>query len=864
MGQGGMGEVYRARDTRLGRDVALKTLLSSAALDPDRLARFDQEARATAALNHPNILAVYDVGTHDGIAYVVSELLEGETLREALAGSPLPPRQATDYAMQIAHGLAAAHEKSIVHRDLKPENLFVTRDGRVKILDFGLAKLTQSVTTSSTMAPTGAVGTAAGMLLGTIGYMAPEQIRGTAVDHRADVFAFGAVFYEMLTGSRAFHGQSPADTISAILKEEPPALAPGAAAIAAPLQRVVQRCLEKTPERRFHSMLDVAYAIEAATVHSGSAPLPKAMIPTASPWRSKAVWLLAMGTATILVAAGAYVAGRVTTPPWEQDTGVVRFVLPLPDGATLPTGLGSFAVSPDGQRVAVLLRSGATQNVWIRALDEFDMRPVAGTEGATNPALFWSPNGRRIAFLSGGLLKHVDIEGGPVQVVCRCAGAGLGTWAPDGTILLGGQGEPIRQVGASGGDPMPLTRFETGDTSHASPRVLPDGRRFLFAVIGSEDRRGLYVASLSDGEGRRLVPNATRGELSGDYLVYSVDRTVLAHRVDVDTLTPTGDSFVVSDDVRSQAGMATLRATWSASSGTLVFQAGRDESQLTWFDRAGRRLGTLGEPGTHETIALSRDGSRVAFGRAAGETTFSLWTADVRRGVTSRLTAGRMRESDPAWSPAGDRIAFNSIREDGKHLFAISSAGGEPEMILQSAGPQLSLDDWSHDGRHLLYHDPTRMMALELGSGREPVIVSHPEAFRPDEGAFSPDGRAVAYNSTESGRPEVFIEIFPPTGEKWQVSGAGGVQPRWARGGNELYYLALDGTMMVAEITSLSPMPVVGAGRPLFQTDLLNPTTGLDQYAVTSDGERFLILNPIVDERELPLRVVLGWERLLP
>src|SRR3989442_366151 len=481
IGEGGMGEVYRARDTQLGRDVAVKVLPSTYSVDEQRLSRFEQEASAASALNHPNILIVHDIGSHDGSPYVVSELLEGETLRKRISGAPLAQRRAIGYAMEIANGLAAAHEKGIVHRDLKPDNIFITKDGRVKILDFGIAKLTQAEgRQSQTDIPTRRVDTGPGVVMGTVGYMSPEQVRGQVVDHRSDIFSFGAILYEMLSGRRAFHGESAADTMSAILKEDPPDLSDTNQKISPALERLVNHCLEKNPEERFHSASDLAFALEALSGSTATSAQTVAMPAFAPRWfkrRELIAWAVA-GIA-ILIAAIALTISHFRRPPTESHA--VRLFVPPPEKASF----GSFAISPDGLRLAFVATDASGKTLlWIRPLDSINAQPLSGTEEATLP--FWSPDSRFIGFFAGGKLKKIEVTGGPAQTLCNATIPRGATWNRDGVIIFTpGTLEPLYRVSAAGGEPTPVTTFDKsrGETGHRWPYFLPDGRPFLYSVF---------------------------------------------------------------------------------------------------------------------------------------------------------------------------------------------------------------------------------------------------------------------------------------------------------------------------------------------------------------------------------------------
>ena len=513
LGAGGMGEVYRARDTRLGRDVAIKVLPSSFSADADRLHRFEQEACAAGALNHPNILIVHDIGTHDGSPYVVSELLEGETLRERMGGTAQPQRKAIDYALQIAHGLAAAHEKGIVHRDLKPDNIFITKDGRVKILDFGIAKLTQvEGAEAQTDIPTRRVDTGPGVVMGTVGYMSPEQVRGQKVDHRSDIFSFGAILYEILSGRRAFHRESAADTISAILKEHPPDLSETNQRVSPALERLVNHCLEKNPQERFHSASDLAFALEAissASPVSNQTMTAMTALPARAQIRKQLPSIIAAFLALALIAALPFVFLYFRNAPAPRPN-VVRAMIPPPENAHL-LYFNQMAVSPDGLRLAfVAIGANGVTSLWLRPLGALSAQPLAGTEGASNP--FWSPDSRFIGFFADGKLKKIDAAGGPPQTLCNAPGGRGGTWNRDGVIVFAPDyNSALSRVPAAGGAPalLPLDKSRK-EKVHHFPYFLPDGRHFLYRAgvtiaYARDEGNGIYVGSLDSSEYKLIL-----------------------------------------------------------------------------------------------------------------------------------------------------------------------------------------------------------------------------------------------------------------------------------------------------------------------------------------------------------------------
>jgi serine/threonine protein kinase len=873
LGSGGMGEVYQARDTRLGRDVALKILPAAFAADADRLRRFEQEARAAASLNHPNIVAVFDVGTDNETPYVVSELLEGETLRGRLQGGALGVGRAVDYAVQVAHGLEAAHEKGIVHRDLKPENVFVTRDGRVKILDFGLAKLREEAAppaapaTISTTTPD----TVPGAMIGTLVYMSPEQLRSQPVDDRTDIFAFGAILYEMLSGRRPFQSSTIPDTIGAILMKDPPDLTLTNHEVPAGLNMIVRRALEKAPEQRFHSAHDLAFALEAirtARVETDSVfagPSGAGRISR----RPLFAWALLASVAALALLPVAILRMRERLAP-----AVVRLTVTLPDVLVSPHGLATqLAVSPDGKYVAFTAQAGgAGPTLWLRPFDSPVPRSIPGTDDATGP--FWSPDSSHLAFFSGSKLKRVSVARGAVQTICDVVAAtgaassreSIGTWSGTGTILfgIGESGQQLFRVPAGGGDVVPATRLEQNDASHGRPEFLGDDRHFAFAVnVGARDP-DVYVGEL-DGSARVLLKRGNGGPpryVAPDHLVFVRERMLLTHLFDPKRFILRGDPEVIADDLPVEGSGSGLFGV--SQTGLLVYRTGSNPlSQLAWFDRTGRNLGIVGEPGNLVMMGLSPDGLRVAYGRRDLSTgTQNIWVADLTRNISTRLTFESGVDADASWSPDGRQIAFASSRGGRKSLFVIAASGGPERLLLASTGPPLSMDAWSRDGRFILYHaSPTReLLASPLAGGGETFVVVKPRVGVVDEPAFSPDGRWVAYNADESGRNEIYVKRFAPTDATWQISTAGGVQPRWRNDGREVFFLALDGTMMSVDVR-VSDIIEAGQPRALFQTRVV-VSGGVDQYAVTPDGQRFLVMQPFGGYRMMPLAAVLNWPSL--
>jgi serine/threonine protein kinase/Tol biopolymer transport system component len=888
IGAGGMGEVYRARDPRLGRDVAIKILPPSFSADPDRLRRFELEARAAAALNHPNILAVHDVGSHQGAPYLVSELLEGETLRERLsqpsrasvmspqdtalsgvttlsAHAGLPVRRAVEYAIQIARGLAAAHDKNLVHRDLKPENIFITTDGRVKILDFGLAKLTQpdGASNATELPPTTPnLNTQAGMILGTMGYMAPEQVRGLPVDHRADIFAFGVILYEMLAGQRAFQGATSVDTLSAILKEDPPDLPVAERHIPPALERIVDRCLEKSPSARFQSATDLAFALESLSSHSDRSDTG-AVLAGASTRRSRG---RLAGIAAAIVSIALIGTGVVAVRHLREASPVadlVRFVITPPENTPLSQA-APLAISPDGRQVVFGAVSKGQPTLWVRPLAALTAQLLPGTEGASFP--FWSPDSRSIGFFAGGKLMKVQLSGGPPVPLCDAPNGRGGAWNDDNTIIFApSPAAGLQKVASGGGTPAPVTTQDKGEGGHRWPWFLPDNRHFIYVSAaggGGRPSGTLWIGSLDSSEKASMGPSDSNGMYASGHLLFVRGATLMAQPFDPERRTATGEPFPIAEQIFGIA--ATLKASFSVSaSGALVYRPGVGAtSQLTWFDRTGKSLGPVGDPGVHVNLALSPDERRVAVSQAALGS-ISIWMVDLARAsAPSRFTVESGGNFDPVWSPDGAQLVFTSNRTGTFDLYWHPANGSGQDELLLKPDKGAGAPDWSRDGRFLAYSSSGDVEVLPLsGLGSSKVERGKPFAFLQtsfDEGdpAFSPDGRWMAYYSTESGQRQIYVQSFPAGGSKSRISEGGGSEPRWRGDGRELFFLAPDGMMMSARVDTAKDFKVT-VPQPLFQTGITS-TQNNHPYVVTRDGQRFLV--PLINQSAASqMTVVLNW-----
>jgi Tol biopolymer transport system component/predicted Ser/Thr protein kinase len=862
LGAGGMGEVYRARDTKLKREVALKVLPDFFAGDPERMARFQREAEVLAALNHPNIAQIY--GVEDRA--LVMELVPGESLK-----GPLPLETALNYAKQIADALEAAHEKNIIHRDLKPANIMITPAGVVKVLDFGLAAVAQSSDPSNPVnSPTLTISpTRAGMILGTAAYMSPEQARGKPVDKRADIWAFGVVLYETLTGQRLFEGETVSDTLAHVLTKQP-----DWERVPAQVRRLLQACLQKDPKQRLQAIGDWKLMLA-----------DEQQLQITAPSRSRhgiAGWVAA-GVVTVALAGLAFVHFREKPPAAELS----RFQIPMPANLNFPGPTAAAEVSPDGRKLAFpAAGADGKPHLWIRSFDSLDARLLPGTELANVPAPFlWSYDSRFIAFLSSDRkLKKVDISGGPAQTLCDAAGVWGGSWSPDGTILYGGFQGAVMRVSAAGGTPTALTGLDRAraERGHLSPKLLPDGRHFLyFRQSTTPGASGIYVGSIdakpSEQSTKPLLVNEGFPEYyvpSPDsdtgYLLFYREGTVLAQPFNPNKLELSGDPVPIAEPVGSASGSGFFSAS---ANGVLTYvegNGGAGNTQLTWFNREGKTLGTVGDSGIFSTSALSPDGKLAAVSRLDAQYRSSdLWLLDLMRaGAATRFTFDASIVGDPVFSPDGSRIVFLSNRDGPGNLYQKLTNGAKNEEPLLKSTEAKFPTSWSGDGRFLLYAVRTAkakgaiwILPME-GSKKEPMPFQVTE-FSETFARFSPDGRWIAYDSDESGRGEVYVREFllgsdgkPEATGKHQISTGGGTIPQWREDGKELFYMSLDrASMMSAEITTQPGFQSL-PGKMLFQL----PVALGAPPAVSGDGKRFLVATPVAQSGPQQFTVVQNWQ----
>ena len=870
IGSGGMGEVYRARDSRLNREVAIKVLPADVAADHDRLARFEREAQVLASLNHSNIAQIHGVDDSSGTPALIMELVEGPTLANRIANGSIPLDEALPIARQIAEALEVAHEQGIIHRDLKPANIKVRPDGTVKVLDFGLAKAFDPVASgvaSATMSPTLSIhGTQAGIVLGTAAYMAPEQARGKAIDRRVDVWAFGCVLFEMLTGKRAFDGEDATAVLARIIEREPDfSLLPPPTPPA--IRRLLRRSLEKDRKRRLADISDAQLEIDDASIET---PVEiTAASASRTTGRERVAWVLG---ATALLAAGALAV---------PATLYVRRVPPEPtvmrlDVITPPTDEAfSFALSPDGRLLTFVANGEKGAQLWVRSLDQVAARPLAGTDGASYP--FWAPDSRTIGFFADGQLKRVDFAGAALQVLASAPYPRGGAWNAEGVIVFAPSiADPLMRVAATGGPATPVTRLETGQGSHRWPQFLPDGRRFLFLMAtGQSGTQGIYVASLDRGEPRRVLPADTAGAFAAPgYLLLASQGMVNAYAFDPGPATVSGEPTPIAQPVGMDDG-AFHSAFTVSSAGILAHRAGASRRQLVWFDRSGKRLGAIGQPDDAALAnpSLAPDGRRVAVARET-QGNFDVWLLDARRGVSTRFTFDAAVENAAVWSPDGSRIVFRSSRRGVFDLFEKRADGTTDEQPLLVTPQSKSPLDWSRDGRFLLYgtndlKTGSDLWALPMTGDRRPFAVVQ-SVFDEIEGQFSPDGRWLAYASNESGRYQIYVRAFPEPGGKLQISVAGGVQPRWRPDGRELFFVDADGQLTAVPIHLAADKRTLEAGAPqaLFATRLATGgniaaagAQALAQYLAMPDG-RFL-MNIAAEAVTSPITIVLNWQEAI-
>lgn len=858
-----MGEVFRARDTRLDRTVAIKILRRDAAQPPEARLRFEREARAVAQLAHPNICALYDVGSEGETDYIVMELLEGETLASRLQRGPLPLAEALRCGIEISEALAAAHRRGIVHRDLKPANVMLTRSG-VKLLDFGLARAAMPAGVEASEAPTEQHPvTSDGMVVGTLAYMAPEQLEGKPVDARADIFALGAVLYESLTGRRAFAGPSAQSLMAAILGGEPPALVTLLPDVPPILDRLVATCLAKDPEKRWESAADLAH--ELRWIAGGMGDRPARAVEKAAPSRRWA--FIGAGAVAVLLALATAFLLRHADRPAEAT----RFKILPPSGETM---LGFVVLSPDARQLLLLLRDNAGKNALaVRSLDSLETRVLPGTENARGA--FWSPDSREIAFFSDGKLQRMSAEGGPSSVVCDSGGAVWGAWGGDGTIVFTKEFTgPLLAVAAAGGAPRQISTPDPahGDVWQSQPSFLPDGRHFLYLVSdGKSARRTIAVGSIDPGEKPRILfPSDTNAVFADPgYLLFARDDAVFAWRFDLRKLETIGEPFPAFENVHWAVWDNFL--SLSAAGRRVAYMSWLPRRRLMWVDRKGRELGAVGEPGSYFDVRISPDGTKVAVATRdmAHGRNGDVWILDAARGTGLRLTPEPNDDFNPAWFADGERVLYVSERGRFYSIFERPAGGGPAKVVLQGDRDEM-LPQVAVDQRHVLTSENTAgkesRMLTSLDDVAHPLRLGTDPSFSEEHGRLAPDGRFCAFDSIESGQREVYLEPVP-NGPRRQVSVGGGQMPVWNRDGRELFYAARNGLLMSVAVRTEGGRIELGEPQPLFPLDF--DISGelswhLLPYDVAPDGQRFLVVRRMPGVEPDGAIVVSDWTAALP
>jgi len=871
IGAGGMGEVYRARDSRLQREVAVKVLPEALARNEQFLARFEREAKSISSLNHPNICTLHDVGHQDGTHFLVMELLDGENLAERLEKKGALAGQVLTYGAQIADALHHAHRHGIVHRDLKPGNVVLTKNG-AKLLDFGLARAaleSQAVVQGLTALPTQMQPlTQEGTILGTFQYMAPEQLEGLESDARTDIFALGALLYEMATAKKAFEGKSRTSLIAAIVSYQPPPVSSIQPMAPAALDHVVRKCLEKNPDDRWQSAHDVAGELRWIAEGGSQAGLP-AILPGRRPtWRGVA-WGLAGIFAGIALAA-AWITGFQLRPPAERP--VLRSMVLAPQGKSFALGGldgAALTLSPDGRYLTFKVHGENEDLLWLRPLDTLAAHPLPGTNHAAWP--FWSPDSRYIAFFAEGKLKKVDLVGSPAVTLCDASDGRSGSWSRDGTLLFAASpNTPISRVSAAGGKPETVTKLdeEHQETTHRWATFLPDGRHFLY-MAGTHNAgmksevNAVYLAELGSPERKLLLQARSNVSYASGHLLYVRDHILLAQPFDARALKLAGDPVPLGESVGYDPTF--FRSQFAAAdSGLLAYAAGGSGSKnrMVWTDRAGKELEEAGPPADYGQVSLSPDGKKLAYELLDPDAgTEDIWVQDLGRPGRTRLTFGQTNELRPVWSPDGTRIVY-SVSGKFDDLYGKPAVGGNEEVLLHSDQDKIP-ESWSADGKYLLFEANDRkngtewdLWILPLTGDRKPYPYVNTR-FNEHEGRFSPDGKWILYVSDESGKNEVYVAPFPATGAKWQVSTAGGFVAMWTRGGSEIIYLTPDLTSTSVAVTTHGSTIDLGSPRPLFKNR--NAMGG----ALSPDGNKVLLVLRPEEELDLPIVLIDNWPAAL-
>ena len=881
LGAGGMGEVYRARDTRLDRTVAIKILPAHLSSSAELKARFDREARAISSLNHRHICHLYDVGAQDGTDYLVMEYVQGETLGDRLLKGPVPLKQALEFGIQITEALAAAHRAGILHRDLKPQNVMLTAAG-AKLLDFGLAKTSPAILGTSAavsgMTPSTPTMTVAelsspaqpltrqGTVMGTFQYMAPEVLQGAEADPRSDIFSLGCVLYEMITGRRAFEGKSQLSVLTGILEKDPGPVSQILPTSPASLDHAIKTCLEKNPEERFQTAQDVR--LQLKWIAEGGAQSPIAASPAKSTRLVWIVWIVAAAALLLaLVAAAAYVNLSSRSGPV-----VISSILP-PEGSafvTMAPASGPAVISPDGTHVAFVARDEKGKTLlYVRALDSTVPQVLPDTDDAMYP--FWSWDARDLGFFAVGKLKRIPISGGPPQTICDASNGRGGTWNKDGVILFTPTvASPIFRVSASGGTPEPASKLDASGISDSQrwPQFLPDGKQFLFWArnsLGQGEQQEL-LGTLGSLQTRLVLKTAMAARYSAGYLLFLRDQTLLAQPFNLSRMELTGEPQPVAEHVTLN-GATNVPEFSSSETGTLVYHAGDAAGawDLIWFTRDGKTAGAIAQEDRYYYPALSPDGDRLAVSLFNGtQGIANIWILDLKRGTKSRLTFNSGFQLSSLWSHDGKTLYYAADAKGARHIYSRPADGsGSEETVLETPGIFESPQSFSPDGRYLVFvrepmnlHGNFAIWALPMFGDRKPFPIVD-NAFNDFNPTLSPAGKWLAYQNNESGRSEIYLTPFPAGGAKWQVSTGGGVDPRWRGDGKELYFLDPTDSLMAVDVDSSGPAPRLGIPHMLFQAVGVQRQVGT--YVVTPDGKKFLVNRGSAKQGTEPITLIQNW-----
>jgi serine/threonine protein kinase/Tol biopolymer transport system component len=873
LGAGGMGEVYRARDTRLERQVAVKVLAAHLSSSPELKQRLEREARAISSLNHPYICQLYDIGSQDGTDYLVMELLEGETVGERLRRGCLPLNEALKIGTEVADALEFAHRAGIVHRDLKPANVMLTKSG-AKLMDFGLAKpfgmnaptsgaapAFTAVATMTGLSPMSPL-TTAGSIVGTIQYMSPEQIEGKEADARSDIFALGAVLYEMVTGKRAFVGKSQISVASSILEKDPEPISAAKPMTPSAFEHVVRTCLQKNPEERFQTAHDIRLELKWIAEDRSSPSAPAFPAAPLHP-RERLVW----AAAVVIAIVASAIAGIFIARP-SEPARTIRTVIAPPEGTSFRlTGdvSGPPVLSPDGAYVAFSAAAAEGKVVlWVRPMDKLEARALPGTENVIFP--FWSPDSRSLAFFADGKLKTIDLNGGSPQVVCDAAQARGGSWGPNGVILMTTDVQaPIVRVSANGGTPVAVTKLDPAlHTSHRWPFFLPDGKHFLYLAINHDSARSendaVYFASIDGAENRLLFRSLTNAVYASGIVLFARGSQLMAQKLDPASGKLSEEPKVLANGVANDLSTWHMDASASGTGLLVMGSGGTPDWQLIWVDRTGKRLSTVADKLSNLQFArLSPHGDRVALQLDTGAN--DIWVLDLARGIRTRLTFGPVSNYSPAWSPDGKWIAYTSERNGKYHLYRKPSDGSGAEEVLLEDDQVVVPSDWSGDGKYLLYsRGPLHaageeIWALPLDGDRKPFqVVPHGANAFAIDGALSPDGHWLAYASNESGQAEVYVVPFRGGQGKWQISQNGGNGPLWSKNGKTLYFANLGFTVFGVPVQQLNQTLQFGTPEQL----VANMPSQVFFYDVAPDGQKVL-LNVISQQVNQSITVVTNW-----